>query len=175
MSEHRAWLRQAQSDRESAERVLDRGDTSTFCHAIAKFQQAVEKSINALVVALRDYRGLGVVIGWTHTVEPFMGVLTRLPRSGGRNREIQSLLHGLLDERTRGAIRALDQLAPRRPPPGVPPHRNTEYPFLQEGEWCAPADLQIFTRSDVDRFRALAARIVGGCARLISAIERAAR
>src|SRR5947209_2372023 len=126
MSEHRAWLRQAQSERESAERVLDLGDASTFCHAIAKSQQAVEKSIKALVVALRDDRRLHIAIGWTHTVEQFLGILTRLPRFGGHNRDIQSIIHGLLDETTRAAVRALDQLAPRRPPPGMPPYRNTE-------------------------------------------------
>jgi HEPN domain-containing protein len=63
MSEHRAWLRQAQSDRESAERVLDLGDEPTFCHGIAKFQQAVEKSIKALVAALRDHRDLEITVG----------------------------------------------------------------------------------------------------------------
>src|SRR5262249_13703193 len=111
---------------------------------------------------------------WTHTVEQFLGVLTRLPRSGGQNRDIQSIIHGLLDETTRAAVRALDQLAPRRPPPGMPPYRNTEYPFFQDGGSRAPADPESFSRSDVARFRAPSARIVGGCARLISTIERAA-
>jgi HEPN domain-containing protein len=49
MSEHRAWLRQAQKDRESIDRVLELKDGSTFCHTIAKSQQTVEKSVKALV------------------------------------------------------------------------------------------------------------------------------
>jgi hypothetical protein len=172
MSEHRAWLRQAQRDREVAERAVDLGDASTFCHGLAKLQQAVEKSVKALIVALRDHRDLEIAVGWAHGVERFMGILIRLPRAVGDRNDIQGHIRRLLDENTRGDIRALDRLAPRRPPPGLPPQRNTEYPFLHAGEWHAPADLDIFSRQELDRFRALAGRIVAGCARLISAIER---
>jgi HEPN domain-containing protein len=172
MSEHRAWLRQAQKDRESAERVLDLADGSSFCHFLAKSQQAVEKSVKALVAALRDLRGIGVDIGWTHSVERFMSVLTKLPRSQGANQDIQSNIRALFHETTRGNIRALDGLAPRRPPPGEPPGRNTEYPFQNHGVWQAPSDTGIFSRDDVSRFRSLASRVVEGCARVISAIER---
>jgi len=172
MSEHRAWLRQAQKDRESAERVLDLRDGSTFCHAIAKSQQAVEKSVKSLVAALRDCKGLGITIGWTHPVERFMSFLTRLPSSGDKDRPIQSIIHSLFDEKTRGDVRALDRLAPRRPPSGMLPGVNTEYPFIKDGEWRAPADPDIFSRHDVNRFRALASRVVRGCASIISAIER---
>jgi hypothetical protein len=172
MSEHRAWLRQAQKDEESVKRVLDLKDRTTFCHAIAKSQQAVEKSVKALVAALRDCKGFGVAIGWTHPVERFMSFLIRLAHSGGKDRAIQSIIHGLFNEKTRGDVRALDRLAPRRPPTGSLPGVNTEYPFVKNGEWRAPADPDIFSRRDVDRFRALASRIVQGCARIISAIER---
>lgn len=172
MSERRAWLRQAQNDRQSAEQVLELGDSSTFCHTIAKSQQAVEKSIKGLVAALRDLRGIGVEIGWAHSVEWFMRVLTRLPRSNGANQDIQARLRALFDETTRGSIRALERFAPRRPPPGMPPGRNTEYPFFDEGVWRAPVDSGTFSRTDVDRFRAVASKVVQGCARAISAIER---
>jgi HEPN domain-containing protein len=72
MSEHRAWLRQAQKDRESAERVLDLKDGSTFCQAIAKSQQAVEKAVKALAAALIENRIIGGKIPFVHSVEPFM-------------------------------------------------------------------------------------------------------
>jgi HEPN domain-containing protein len=172
MSEHRAWLRRAQNDKKSAERVLNPRDSSTFCHAIAKHQQAVEKSVKALVATLRDLRGVGIEIGWAHAVERFMSVLTRLPQSRTANQDIQSNIKGLFNETTRGDIRVLDQMPPRRPPPNMPPIRNTEYPFLRDGVWRAPADPETFSRADVDRFRLLATRVVDGCARVISAIER---
>src|SRR5262249_22126007 len=137
MTETRAWLFQAHADLACADKILDINDPSTYCHSIAKYQQAVEKAIKALVAALRDSRGLSIQIGWTHPVERFMSVLTRLPRSSA-NRDLQNIIHGLFDETTRGALRALDRLVPRRPPSGLHPERNTEYPFQMSGDWRAP-------------------------------------
>jgi HEPN domain-containing protein len=175
MSQHRAWLRQAQNDRESLDRVLELNDDSTFCQAIAKSQQAVEKSVKALVAALIEHQQLDRKTGWGHSAEQFMTVLIHLPRSRTGTREPQSIIHDIFDERTRGEVRSLDRLAPRRPPPDSPPARNTEYPFLQDGIWQAPADPGVFSECEARRYRALAHRVVAGCAQVVSAVEREAR
>ncbi len=152
MTEVRAWLSQAQADWRAGERAFDRGSTETYCHTIAKCQQAVEKSIKALILALRDHRGLGLQIGWTHPVERFLSVLIRLPRSPD-NRSIQSLIHRVLDEKTWGDIRALERLIPRKPAPGTTTSRNTEHPFEQDGQWRYPAGDGVFDPREIERFR----------------------
>lgn len=123
MDEPMAWLYQAMADREAAERFVAKKGGTGRCHAIAKWQQTVEKAVKALVSALHGAGILGARFRPRHEVERYVGILVRLPR-GPDNRTIQQLLHGLLDQRTRAGIRALDGLAPQ-----LPPRRNTEYPF----------------------------------------------
>src|SRR5258708_38132237 len=107
-------------------------------------------------------------------VERFITVLTHLPRPRDF-RDIQGKIRGLLDAQTRGDIRALDAMAPRRPPPGEPPARNSEYPFVLANTWRAPAEPDVFTRVELERFRKLASRLVDGIDRILSAISRASR
>ncbi|MCI0639656.1 MAG: hypothetical protein L0Y72_12305 [Gemmataceae bacterium] len=110
------------------------------CHAIAKLQQTVEKAVKALVSALHDAGILGAGVRARHEVERYVGALIRLPRSRG-NRAIQQLLHGLLDQNTRAAIKALDALAPQ-----LHPRRNTEYPFRDaRRQWTYPAAADVFS------------------------------
>ena len=112
MDEPTAWLYQAMADRQAAERfVADEVGTSR-CHAIAKWQQTVEKAVKALVSALHDAGILGAGVLPRHEVERYVRALIRLPRAAG-NRTIQQNLHGLLDQNTRAGIRALDGLAPQ--------------------------------------------------------------
>lgn len=172
MDESVAWLNQGIADRAASERFAADEDRSTRCHALAKCQQAVEKSVKAIVAALRDAGVLHIEIGFGHAVEPFLRVLVRLPRPGD-TKTIRQHLNGLLDEATRAGIRALDALAPRRPPPGGRLRRNTEYPFhAAAGGWTYPADETTFSAQEMNRFRALAYRVVAGAGRIVSAIRR---
>src|SRR5207248_4102389 len=129
VDEFMAWLLQARADREAAELLAGGEVRHGRCHAIAKWQQTVEKAIKAIVACLRDAGVLHIEIGYKHGVERFVSVLIRLPHARD-NRTIQQQLHGFLDQATRSGLRALDALVPRRPAPGDGPQRNTEYPFL---------------------------------------------
>jgi hypothetical protein len=175
VDEFMAWLRQAQADREAAELLADNEVLPSFCHAIAKWQQAVEKAIKAIVACLRDAGILHIDIGYQHGVERFVSVLIRLPHARD-NKSIQQQLHGFLDQQTRAGLKALDGLVPHRPAPGLPPQRNTEYPFLEApGQWTYPAAESIFSEEEAQRFRSLAQRVVDRAGRLIAALRRRPR
>jgi hypothetical protein len=166
VDEPTAWLYQAMADRQAAERfVADEAGTGR-CHAIAKWQQTVEKAVKALVSALHDAGILGASFRPKHEVGRYVRALTRLPRDPA-NKKIQNHLCDLLDENTRGQIRALDGLVPQQRP-----QRNTEYPFQNvDGRWTYPADEGVFSQVEVQQFRALAHRVLDGAGRIVSAIR----
>ena len=170
MDEPAAWLNQAVADRQAAERFVADGESAGRCHAIAKWQQTVEKAVKAMVSSLHDAGVLGAGIRAKHDVERYVGTLIRLPRTAG-NRTIQQHLHGLLDQATRAGIKALDDLAPQ-----FPPRRNTEYPFqVAPGQWTYPAAADVFSADEIRQFRVLAHRILDGAGRIVSAIRRRSR
>src|SRR3954447_10092348 len=105
MDESLAMLYQAMADRQAAERFVADESGTGRCHAIAKWQQTVEKAVKALVSSLHDAGILGAGIRPRHEAERYVGTLIRLPRAPG-NRTIQQQLHGLLDQKTRLGIRA---------------------------------------------------------------------
>jgi hypothetical protein len=165
-----AWLYQAMADRLAAERFLATEGRAGRCHAIAKWQQTVEKAVKAMVSALHDAGILSTGFRPRHEVERYVAILVRLPHAA-RNRAIQQLLHGLLDQGTRVGIRALDDLAPR-----LPTRRNTEYPSQDAlGQWTYPAAAGVFSDEEARQFRVLAQRVVDGAARIISALRRRPR
>jgi len=175
VDEASAWFRQGVADRLAAERFAGDNDTETRCHAIAKWQQTVEKCVKAIVAALRMAGVLHIEIGYGHKAARFIDVLIRLPHAV-KHRAVQQELRRLLDGRTRAGIVALDALAPRRPPPGQLPTRNTEYPFQDAAaNWTYPASAGVFSQEETQRFRALAHRIVEGVGRITSAIRRRPR
>src|SRR5579862_2679773 len=124
VDEFMAWLLQARSDWAAAEKLADGGARHGYCHAVAKWQQTVEKAIKAVVACLCDAGVLHIEIGYRHGVERFVSVLIRLPHAKD-NRTIQQQLHGFLDQRTRAGLRNLDALVPHKPAIGGPT-RNTE-------------------------------------------------
>ena len=173
MDEPLAWLQQAFSDRTAAEHFVAGENATEWCHAVAKFQQTVEKAIKAIVAALRD-SGVGTKrIGYKHPIEPFVSMLVRLPRDAG-NHGIISHLSRLLDQSTRASIHSLEDLIPRQPPRGQPHRRNTEYPFQDSAnQWTCPAVQGTFSLVEVQRFRDLSYRIANGASQIISMIRHA--
>lgn len=170
MDETTAWLSQAWADRQAAERFAADADATGRCHSIAKWQQTMEKAVKAMVSALHDAGLLGSGVRSRHEVERYVGTLVRLPRAAG-NRRIQQRLHGLLDQKTRAGIKALDGLVP-----AMPPRRNTEYPFqIAHDHWTYPAAIDVFSQEEVVQFRSLAHRILDGAGRIVSAIRRRPR
>jgi hypothetical protein len=167
VDEPAAWLRQGRADWQAAERFLADEEGTGRCHAIAKWQQTVEKSVKALVSALHHAGILSTDFRPRHEVARYINILIRLPRSSG-NRSIQHLLYGLLDQNTRAGINTLDGLAPQ-----FPTRRNTEYPFQDaQGLWTYPAAEGVFSEEEVQRFRGLAHRVLDGAERVVSAIRR---
>ena len=118
MDESLVWLKQALSDRAAGEHLVRDGST-LWCHAIAKYQQTVEKAIKAIVVAVREARIMATRVGYGHSVENFVrphfvSSLRRRPHNPV-NLDIARHLSGLLDENTRASIHSLENLIPRQP------------------------------------------------------------
>jgi hypothetical protein len=163
MHEFFAWLTQARSDYVTAEREFQWavGQRSpVLCHAVAKYQQALEKFIKAIVSALRD-AGVGGVhpVGYGHHVQNHLRLLRRIP-GGGAGRSIQNHLTKFLDRDTVRGITVLESFAPRMPAPGASHARNTEYPYnAPGGGWTCPAVPDSFSLSEVREFEQLLRRI----------------
>lgn len=173
MTQAVAWFTQASSDVASASRVLDRTNPSTYCQAIAKCQQTVEKGVKSVIAALGEAGVLQMRIGRDHGVERFVQALGRLPRRP-ENQNIQATMDWWLDERWRAEIHAIDALVPRYPAPGALAAVNTEYPFqVADASWRAPAESDTFELGDVDRFLRLAQHVHVGASKVRSAIKRA--
>jgi hypothetical protein len=171
VDEATAWLEQAREDRKAGEHIL-RADSMARCHLVAKYQQCAEKAVKGLVVALRDAGIIHTDRGRDHRVARFVKVLLRLPHAAD-NRTPQQHLRGLLNQRVRGGLDAIDAVTPRWPPPGHSPRRNTEYPFRDDkGDWTFPANSDVFTSEEIDRFRELTYVLLAGVGRVISAIRR---
>ena len=169
MDESVAWLQQAISDRAAAERLNGDENGAEWCHAIAKYQQTVEKAVKAIVAALH------ISVGYQHGVGNLVDVLIRLPRGAG-NRDIANNLSRRFDTNTRRAIRSLDILRAKRPAPGQPHRRNTEYPFQDPHDrWTYPAARGVFSSAEIEQFRDLSHRIARVAEQVISAIRRAPR
>ena len=163
MLEFLAWLTQARSDYSAAGREFQwalQQRPPVLCHAVAKYQQALEKFIKAIMSALRE-AGVGGVhsAGYDHHVQNHLRILRRIP-GGGVGRSIQKHLRDFLDRDTMRGISTLENLAPRRPAPGLPHERNTEYPYnAPGGGWTCPAVPDSFSLVEVQEFEKLLRRI----------------
>ena len=175
MDESAAWIAQAAADHEAAEREREfagRSEAPVWCHAVAKYKQAVEKGIKAIVAALRECGVRGIPpIGYDHRVQNHLRLLRRLP-GGGVGPSIQRKLRELLNAQTRNSIRNLENLAPTAPAPGTPYLRNTEYPFNATGGWTYPAAPNSFSVAEVNEFHALTRRIAYITQNVIRALRR---
>jgi hypothetical protein len=140
-------LHQASSDQQAGERerqAFNQGGIPTLCHAVAKYQQTVEKAIKAVLTALREAGFANWRVGRGHEVTPYMSMLFRLPRKE-ENKSVLQELGKLLDGNTRRAIKTLETLGPKWPAQGQIPLRNTEYPFEDgKGGWSYPAAAGVF-------------------------------
>ena len=162
------WLAQAKSDLACAERCLISWRyAATFCHAIAKYQQAVEKSIKGLVVALklieptRDHEALKEI----RALQAF----SRNPQ-GAANRNFVRSVGRLFAARNRNQIHSLVQLSPKFPEANELARRNTEYPFQDaDSAWKIPADSEVFSPQELNEFRQIANRMVKAADEIIRA------
>lgn len=174
MKQSAAWVLQASSDLDAARRVLDEQKASTYCQSLANYQQAVEKSVKAMVAALNEAGVIQVAISGNHTLEHEINGLDAVRRKkhgvGSASLEIiERLFQNRKDD-----ITFLCALAPKLPKQGVAYPRNTEYPFSDASEegWTAPAAPNTFTLEEVRRAERLAWPLHHSASRFASSLRR---
>ncbi len=153
MRQSDAWIEQVRSDYAASIKVRDDKDASTYCQAIAKYQQVAEKSVKALTAAINDL-GVPVAISRSHNPGLELDALRRTPHAV-LVEDIEKILTAKMHE----SIRELCSLAPRFPRAGDAHVRNTEYPFNPDpatlDDWTAPASVGSFTLAEAESYRRL--------------------
>jgi hypothetical protein len=141
MRQSSAWIVQVESDFAVAELLFQKTDATTYCQAVAKYQQTVEKSVKAMVAAVNDL-GSDLTVTASHLPTNEIDSLLRLRRVID-NVSVDRLAR--IFKQHRAAVEGLCGFAPKWPEDGKSFARNTEYPFLSEGGWTAPAVAGTFT------------------------------
>jgi hypothetical protein len=176
MDESEAWIAQANADYAAAEREREFADSlkePIWCHAVAKYQQAVEKSIKGVVAAFHEcgLRGMHP-IGHDHRVQNHLRLLRKLP-GGWAGATIQRKLRDFLNAAVKNSIQKLESLIPKWPAPGAPYLRNTEYPFnTPRGRWTYPAAQRTFSAAEVKEFQTLTRRVAYTATNIVAALRR---
>ena len=166
------WISQADSDWTAAGRVFQPDEPRTYCQAISKYQQVVEKSVKAVAASLRDRFISSMPIGYNHEVAKIASGLRRAGRPNDPF-DIQSRVNRLFADHVVREVKVLDALAPRKPALGALHGRNTEYPYETiAGLWTVPALSGAFDRGDVKRFQDLATEVFTGAKQIVSALRR---
>lgn len=171
MRQSEAWILQAKSDLDVALALVKDDNFSTYCQALAKYQQTTEKSIKGMIAALKELGFSGFTFGGTHTLEPeikHLDVLRRRPDLPSVQ-EINRIAVG-----HRSDILRLCSLAPRMPGQGQIFARNTEYPFndTSVGTWTAPAAEGAFSIEEVRKAHRTAWRVHHRAAKFTASLSR---
>jgi len=174
LKQSEAWILQAKSDLAAAQVVFKEGNASAYCQALAKYQQATEKSVKGMVAALNELGVSQLPISGNHTLGHEMNGLDAVRR---KRPDLDATSVGAIDRMLRGYkadILALSALAPKLPKPGLVYPRNTEYPFNDaspEG-WTAPAAPGTYTSEEVRKAQRLAWPLHQIAARFASSLRR---
>lgn len=169
-------MKQAESDFACATYLQALSDSTMYCHIVAKFQQAVEKSIKSLVAVLAEANIIDLKIKFNHDLEGYMRALHKFSNSHKhreRNRALEDRIQALFSDFHRQEIEALTRFAPKQPAPGARFGRNTEYPFQNaDGNWTVPSQEGVFRAEEIERFQRIAIRILDGVQRIITTLDR---
>lgn len=170
------WIAQARSDREAGITLRAASTATLRCHAVAKYQQAVEKCIKAMALALHRTGLAQVPEGDYYTHDPLEMLIRALSSSptGAQERTILRRVQTALADPNRAAeVKAVCSLAPRKPRPGQLHDRNTEYPYeTSAGVWVAPAEPQSFSPVDVSDAERIAGTIYRAARKIVTAAAR---
>ncbi len=167
----RLWISQADSDWWAVGRVYDAGERRSYCQAISKCQQVVEKSVKAVAAGVRDRLLVNIDVGYGHDVSKMASALRRSAPSADPT-DVQHLINRLFNDFTVAEIKGLERFAPKRPGPGQLHARNSEYPYERlAGDWTTPA-LEGFATTDVDRAKALAGRVFAEARTIVAVLRR---
>ncbi len=182
MKQSKAWLEQAKSDWIAAQAMQvvpddkDYKKASSYCQAIAKYQQVTEKSIKGMIAALNKQGIVNIRISTTqHKVTHEMNALAASRRNGMRSADknwVEKIDSGL--KKRKEDIEWLSNLAPSGQKEDGTFVKNTEYPFNDSspGGWTAPAALGIYSSADVTRAYNLAQKLLKQASSFISAMDR---
>lgn len=137
-----AYRRQAEADFRAVERLASvRSEHS--CQILTLCQHAAEKAVKSLCYALN------FTPEREHRVDKYVSQIFAGPpvaRNPVRRKEISRIL----DSCAKATLRELQELTPRgKQQDPDETRRNSEYPFLLEGEWVAPGDARVFPSEDI--------------------------
>jgi hypothetical protein len=175
MNQSEAWIVQIQSDFAAADLLRDASSRrpELICQAVAKYQQAAEKSIKAMVSAIVDLGITFTTVSKDHVPSKEMSALSTI--RGAIDKTSTDHIARILSDKNKAAIHDLCMLAPKFPAPGQPFPRNTEYPFEIMGGWSAPAQGGVFTVEDLNRARDIVWPLQFNVIRFASAVRRGRR
>jgi HEPN domain-containing protein len=164
-----AWYHQAYSDAQAAIRVLDKSDPATYCQALSKHQQVVEKAVKAVAAGIYDVNIARPTIRFSHDISTLINVMTRLP---GRHDSVNERIGNFALNDVGELGQQLMALAPRANPVGLL-QRNTEYPFnLPNGDWTSPAASGSFDLGEVEVFAARSQQVLKSARKIIDLLQR---
>lgn len=185
MTESEALRTQARSDLDVADKQLGgtRCPAKLRAHVVAKYQQCVEKSVKAAIVALRD---AGTVLSLaankpttaskapkTHEVAKLVAAILHAPK--GTKLDPVTQMQALLSKKgVEDAVKAIDAHAPAWPKTAGALHaRSTEYPFeTAADQWKPPCDPDSFSEAEVTKAHEIAWQLFHALDKIVSAVER---
>lgn len=185
MKESEALRTQAKSDLDVADKKLGGTECSAElrAHVVAKYQQCVEKSVKAAIVALRDG---GTVLSLaankpataskapkTHEVARLVAAILHAPK--GTKLDPLTRMQNLFSKRgVADAVKAIDAHAPAWPKTAGALHaRSTEYPFeTTANQWKPPCTPDSFSAAEVKRAHKTAWQLFHALDKIVSALER---
>lgn len=173
MTQSQAWLQQIFSDFAAARNVRNDLDATTYCQAVSKYQQVVEKSVKAMVAAIHEQGIQFTLITPAHYPVDEINALNGLRRAIDPA-SVEQISRIFTDKR-RIQVRDLCGLAPQYPRDNTTFRRNTEYPYnegLPVGDWTAPASVGNFTLDEVKRYYDLAWVIHRQVGRFVDTVRR---
>lgn len=173
LKQSEAWVLQAKSDLSAAQAVFKESDASTYCQALAKYQQVTEKSVKGMVASLKELGVTQLSISGNHALEHEMNGLDAVRR---KRADLDDASIGVIDRMLRShktGIIWLSVLAPSGPKGLVYP-KNTEYPFNNASAdgWTAPAASDVYTTEEVRRAHRPAWPLHQIAARFTSSLRR---
>ncbi|HEX4053279.1 MAG TPA: HEPN domain-containing protein [Tepidisphaeraceae bacterium] len=167
-----AWIQQAESDLKAGKKVDNPQDPPTFCQAISKYHQALEKAVKAVASVLQHGSVFPGGPGKKHPVAPLLSAILKIPRSDD-NRDLMRKLDRVFSPSLRQELKELDALAPVYPAPSTPHARNHEYPFQNSiDDWQPPCAEDAFASGEMKRFRATAENIYSALRKTVDGLER---
>ena len=166
-----AWMRQAESDFRTAQRVDNNADPRTRCQAISKYQQSVEKSVKGVLDRLHDAGVTRVRSDRSHSIARYAAVFTNIPRTRDTS-DLLNQLARLFTDTIVQQMELLDSFVLEQLVAGALAARNHEYPFqIDATDWRAPCDHGAFSAGELKRIRNCAGSLVVGLRRILDALD----